>query len=819
VRLARLVIRNFKALREVELVMPKQAEGRPGSAGFLSLVGENNTGKSSVLEALSLVCPGQELTTPTVDHFPGRAAEPEQPIEIELEFEDLTPADREQHAIRAHVHDGKYRIKKRWERPETKKYEGWAYGPQYTFPTMPEKTNRKALVDAGPDWAALVEAFETDLGNTPTYTPKTLERLQEFAIRTESPVAVEGEPGWSKHPGGFNAMLDTVLPRVIFIHAIRETKEEVASAKKESTIRKIVSVLFERYLAASPAVRGFRTAAEGVKRLFDEKLKDRFVDRLERALTSKLNRLIDIHAYLDFEPPDVTADLASKTELWIQDGADRVRPEHQGHGAQRAIILTLLEQLAEQGLAEEGDGYTRPLLLLVEEPEIYMHPEMCRKMRDVLLNIARSGTAQVICSTHSPVFLDLADRHDGIAIFSKSPGGRIETRQRTDDLFGGDDAKEQRDRLRMILNFDPTANEVFFAKEVCLVEGDCEVASLDAIAERLRNLGEIDWGRYLLARRQLSLVNCRGKWTIRAFQRVLNAFGIPYRVIHDRDKERFTEGANGAILGLLDGEEARRLVHTPNFEEHIFKRHWQKDKPWKAVSAIRDLAEVSDDLLGFFEFALGATTADLSAEERDAEPAGGDAPGALALAEMAIPPRRLNLRDELPRVPVDHARLVASTRQPGVLSLSAGACRVPELAEEGVLPEGTNAPARYLARVRGESMADTLLDGDQILLEALENVRLDPIEGDHEPVPLATFKEQVHPDGIYVVAMNEDISYQAYTLKRVRFEEHGDGEWYCFMSADNPDVDWGERGLVVVRPTDQVHFAAKVVGLTAEGDQ
>ena len=815
-RLSRLAIRRFKGIDEVELVMPRTAPDRPGSAEFLSLVGENNTGKSSVLEALSLACPGQDLTSPTIDHFPRRDPEPKSPVEVELEFDELTPADKEKQASRAHIHAGKYRIKKTWEKPGAK-YEGWAYYPEYSFPSLPEKTTREAYMTAGAGWEQLVEQYETEHGKITRFGAKAVQELKHYAIKHGAPVAVKGEPAWSKNPGGIAPNLDSILPRVIFVHAVRETKEEVATARAKSTIRQIVNVLFERYLSSSPAVHRFRTAAEAVQKLFEGQEKDRFVARLEQQLTAKLSRLIDVRALLDFELPDVAGDLAAKTRLLTEDSGYPIAPENQGNGAQRAIILTLLEHLAEQRKAEEAGTYERPLLLLIEEPEIYLHPQMCRKMRDVLLDIARSGTAQVICTTHSPVFLDLADRHDGIAIFSRGSDGRIHTHQRTDDLFAGDSPKQARARLRMVMNFDPSANEVFFARRVCLVEGDCEIAALEAAADQLSRKGELDFGRYLLQRRELALLNCHGKWTIPAFQHVLKAFRIDYSVVHDHDDGTPAEDANAAILNVLDGDETRRLVHHPNFEKQIFGEEWTRDKPWRAVATIREMDTLPDDLRVFFEFALGARIEDLvapvslglSARELDRPVAGS--------TERLPRLRRTDLRCSLDTLSISNGHLSSASVGPGVITLPAGPCRIPELAEQALFQDGEHLDRRVVAEVRGSSMADTLADGDRVVLEALDNVYLEPIEGDRPPLPLAVFRTQIMSNGIYVIAMNDDVNDGTYTLKRVRFEQHGVEDWFCFIIADNPEADWGDRGVLVVRDTDRVHFAARLIGLVQDG--
>jgi len=601
-RLSSFVIRNFKAITELRLTIPKTDLERPGSADFLSLVGENNASKSSVLEALKLALPGTDLTKPTIDHFRDRNVG-NGPIEIELEFDELTAADQAEQGIRTHVHDGKYRIKKVWGATGVNATI-WAYEDERTIPSWPESDNtRTSFENAGSGWSELITAYEEQFGPLPARINNTVrENLKVTAFRLNSELVEVTPANWVQNPGGFSSHVDSVLPKVIFVPAIRETKEEAEVTKTKSSARQIVEVMFTRELADNTAINLYNQAGAAVRQLFEREDGSEIVRNVENRITGKLSRLIDLEVSLDFSPPDITSDLASKTVLEISDGICKTKPEHQGHGAQRALILSLLELLAEDNVPLDN-GFMRGIIILFEEPEIYLHPQMCRKMRDVLLSIARSGTAQVLCTTHNPVFLDLADRHDGIAILQKTAEG-IRVLQRTDDLFSVEDVRSQRQRLRMILDFDPSVNEIFFTKRVCLVEGECEIASLDAIAKKLSEEGRIDWDKYLLERRDLALVNCSGKWTITAFQRVLNGFFIDYKVVHDSDNEE-DSGANHAILDLLGLDEERRLVHNPNFERHIFEEDWTKDKPWKAYRKITSADNVSADLINFFEFVLG----------------------------------------------------------------------------------------------------------------------------------------------------------------------------------------------------------------------
>lgn len=601
-RLNRIVIRHFKGINEISLSIPKTDLGRSGSADFLTIIGRNNVGKSTVLEALRLALPGGDITRPTQDHFPQRDIT-NGPIEVELEFDELTPEDVTKQGVRTHVFEGTYRIKKQWSEPN-KGPVIYAFHPAKTIPTLSESDKtRGSLILKGEVWESAVREFEEANSVQINRLNKTIvEQLKTFLIEQDSPLVIEGAPQWQSHPGGFSANVDSVLPQVIFVPAIKETKEEAGVSEKNSTARRLVEVLFSKSLANNPAIQLFTQAGEAVKNLFvGDGEGTEVIRELETRITTKLSRLIPLSAKLDFNPPDIATDLPSKTTLELLDGMLQTKPEHQGHGAQRALVLSLLELYAET--TTQSDNY-KPIMFLVEEPEIYLHPQMERKLRDVLLQIARSGTAQVICTSHSPIFIDLADRHDGICIIRKLDDESLSTIQRTDDLFAGDTDNDSRQRLRMLLNFDPTASEVFFASRVCLVEGDSEMATIEAVASKLIARGHLTKEEFLTKRREVSVINCRGKWTIRAFQRVLNGFGIEYQVVHDADAEG-DAGANAAILTELNGNSTRRLVHTPNFEQDVFGESWSSDKPWKATKTIRDRINVDPKFLRFFEFVLG----------------------------------------------------------------------------------------------------------------------------------------------------------------------------------------------------------------------
>lgn len=88
-RLAKVIIKNFKCLEKVEITIPQTDESRSGSADFISIIGKNNVGKSSVLEALRFALPDGDLNKPDINYFQNRKDKNEggKAIEIELQFD------------------------------------------------------------------------------------------------------------------------------------------------------------------------------------------------------------------------------------------------------------------------------------------------------------------------------------------------------------------------------------------------------------------------------------------------------------------------------------------------------------------------------------------------------------------------------------------------------------------------------------------------------------------------------------------------------------------------------------------------------------
>lgn len=271
-------------------------------------------------------------------------------------------------------------------------------------------------------------------------------------------------------------------------------------------------------------------------------------------------------------------------------GCDPLPLDQQGAGLRRTFLWTALGTLADLGRATHGKTKVtadRQRVLLIEEPEAFLHPPMIRAAREALYALAEVPEWQVIASTHSPVFIDVAKPHTTIVRVARD-GGQATAAFATDRAAFTD---EERENLKMIRACHPTVNEFFFADRVWLVEGETEHAALSVLLDRHSCSDDT----------MISVVNCVGKANLPTFARILNQFGSPYTVIHDSDAPRVKkEGAwqtngmwtiNQRILDAIAERDAtappaNAICHAPDFESYYFGRRLKSDKPYRCLQEL-----------------------------------------------------------------------------------------------------------------------------------------------------------------------------------------------------------------------------------------
>ena len=589
-RLRRFEVRNFKGIENVAIEWDD----------LLVLIGENNAGKSSLLHALSCYLSGSAIKDTSL--FRKHETGADNAIELVGYFDQLTPVELDQVAVKGRTHNGEWILKKKYWLQQASSGEeekgGWkeqlySHNAPITYANWPSPDTTWASFPA--DYQLLIQQLP---GNPPRPNAANREQLRELVRQQRPDVLVPGAPEWVPNPGGggnWKSNANSILPRGIYVRAVHEATEETL-AKDATTYGKLINLIVERQLSNRPEMQRLQIALDEVLQLFrpDPAHPDRQaaeIRALQDRINQGLNEVIGGHALIKTAPPELQSLVMPSTTLVIRDPLVNIETEvgHQGHGLQRTLVMTLLQLLVEaQEQQMQGQAATnqRPTVFIVEEPELYMHPQMERRMRDVLYRLAAQQGMQVVTCTHSPVFLDIADKYKAIVRFVKGSSGKIVAHQFTGDLFPGQADATEKERLHAVARFNPSVNEIFFASHVVLLEEFSAIVAFERAAE-LTGLFE----RHKGLRHQISLVDCAGKSNLPGFQRVLNKFNIAYRVIYDADAGNANAVAvNQKITNEAAGNpSALTFALQPTDLEALLGYQAGKEKPIRAYRRVEEL--------------------------------------------------------------------------------------------------------------------------------------------------------------------------------------------------------------------------------------
>jgi putative ATP-dependent endonuclease of OLD family len=171
----------------------------------------------------------------------------------------------------------------------------------------------------------------------------------------------------------------------------------------------------------------------------------------------------------------------------------------------------------------------------------------------------------------------------------KAANGRVSGHQVTQELFSGPTDRAQKERLQTVARFNPSVNELFFSDHVVLFEETTAIAAFERAAE-MSGL----FTRHPRLRRDVTAINCNGKTSIPAFQRILNAFSIPYRVVHDEDRGKAgEEGRNLQIAAAATNANPVASVHLLGPVDLESTLNYQAlDSASKPVAAVRRVEEL-----------------------------------------------------------------------------------------------------------------------------------------------------------------------------------------------------------------------------------
>jgi putative ATP-dependent endonuclease of OLD family len=518
-----------------------------GLAPLTPLVGINNAGKSTILRAIAWALSPRKLETDAFN-------DPDLEVEVALRIVGLTddllakiPDDKHRKAIEPCCVDGIL-----WIRVLASAKDG--------------KPDRQV-------W---------DVAATPGSDPPT---------------------AWKKYPTGLPEAVQCLLPDALHIDATKDLSEDLGKAKAGTTIKGLLDEVMGPVMERHKELTG---AVETIRGILDPQSTDRspFLEDFDRASTLALQDFFP-GLTLRLNPASIELKEFFKAgDLMVHDDAskDLRRFDQVGAGAQRSIQMALVRRLADLQRPLATSSSRR--LLLIDEPELFLHPQAARFLRDALEKLAQ-GTFQVVFSTHSPLMLGrraaeatvIVGRNEG-GCFTRTPLG-VAVKQAVADHAA---------QARVLFELGSLA-DIYFSELVVICEGKTERALLPLLYAKERR------GRHV------AFVSLRGGDSTRGALCVLAAMQIAAGAIVDLDFGFSGTGSN--LLSDKQGTLTRareifqRLAGTGAFEvgDNGFPKTKGVENPavgWEAFARDTEgaslVGQVHDELLaqGIWMWRVGA---------------------------------------------------------------------------------------------------------------------------------------------------------------------------------------------------------------------
>jgi len=293
------------------------------------------------------------------------------------------------------------------------------------------------------------------------------------AASTAKPQILNPESGsYEANPTGISQALDALFPEPLRVAAMSDASEDASKNKTSTTLGKLIAKITDSIVIGEDT---------RLAQLFDDlgKILDPEGEHRPSEFNSfdtEANAVIDdffpgVSLKVDFPKPALADLLKSGTVSIIEDGLPGKRKfEEMGHGAQRSIQMALLKLLAEK--TSQAGNPSRCSLLLIDEPELYLHPQAIETIRIALKSLANSGY-QIVFNTHSPFLIENEDMPycNIVTKVTHVEGTKVCQRaaDAVDAIMPNNDAEKHR-----ILFELKNASQILFSNSVILVEGNTE---------------------------------------------------------------------------------------------------------------------------------------------------------------------------------------------------------------------------------------------------------------------------------------------------------------------------------------------------------
>ncbi|MBK1695985.1 ATP-dependent nuclease [Rhodovibrio salinarum] len=363
---------------------------------------------------------------------------------------------------------------------------------------------------------------------------------------------------WKENPSGIDNAIKALFPEPIVIGAMENAADDVAKFGKSSSIGRLLTEIIEPIREVH--AKSIRDALESVEKSFSANSaeKDDALIALDERLQKEVaNFFPGIVPKTHIPVPGLDDFLKSATIKIFEDGYPNERDAAEmGHGAQRSIQMGLVTCLSEVRREKEEKNPTTTMLML-DEPELYLHPQAVELVRSALSSLSQRGY-QVLFSTHSADMIDRSDAENVVLVRkSDERGTHVRRSLREAVTTAIADAPSQSEMLFSLTN----SSKILFTERVLLVEGSTELRVFPHVFRKCKGKTLAEFG--------VGLVEIDGSGSLQKAKAVLEAMDIPTVALVDLDyafkeppsdrEKRYDDAVNGCRKVFVDLEAAGEL--------------------------------------------------------------------------------------------------------------------------------------------------------------------------------------------------------------------------------------------------------------------
>ena len=470
----RLLVRGFRSLREVDISL---------GPGVNVLVGQNNAGKSNVLRALDILLGEKWPTYQDIEDswFFGQGSDSAESLLIGIWLEPGALGQSEELRVRC----------RRWPK-----------GPDWSSPdsvaVLKELQGRWEWMEKAELEETLRNAAEVVLLFYAPRQGRRQERIFTLAVRDEF-------DNWQQI-GVTNELRDAMLTTSL-IPAFRSGADQLRITSYSWYGKLIRHLYSQRSQDQAEALHGLQRE---MKKITDEVFRDS-----TQELRSFLSEVVFYNKIRFQVGSDLEEDIHKQVMLFVDDGVETPYIE-KGAGIQSALVVGLFSYYCKT--FHKGSS-----LLLIEEPELHLHPQARRALHKRIMEFSQApthgGERQVILSTHAPEFVRSVDLRRIVRLYkdpvTKATGWRV-----VQDIGDAENMRYQQ--------ITKSSAEMFFADHVILVEGGEEYL-LPPLADKL--FGKAGY----LDAHNIAVTRVGGKDQFPWYVRVLEDLGISWSILGDLD--------------------------------------------------------------------------------------------------------------------------------------------------------------------------------------------------------------------------------------------------------------------------------------------